>query len=153
MIYHTVHERIPVSIKELDVTCDEWTKHLNTETGEIVDIPDDPIAADMDEEDIPDISDKKFVQLPSQWDLHEYQIMKEFAEKLKDAKAQQKIFSALSRPHPYRRSKDEVARDDYFAFCMEAFKAIAERWRRYHEIPYMDWTTFSRMSGRRAYRP
>lgn len=46
MIYHTVHERIPVSIKELDVTCDEWTKHLNTETGEIVDIPDDPIAAD-----------------------------------------------------------------------------------------------------------
>ena len=79
MIYHTVHGRIPVSIKELDVTCDEWTKHLNTETGEIVDIPDDPIAADMDEEDIPDISDKKFVQLPSQWDLHEYQIMKKFA--------------------------------------------------------------------------
>ncbi len=137
---------IPVSIKELatelEATWDDWTKYLNTETGEIVDIPDDPIAADMDEEDIPDISDEKFVQLPSQWDLHEYQIMKEFAESLKDAKAQQKLFSALGRPHPYRRFKDEVAalgiRDDYFAFRLEAFKAIAERWCRYNEIPYVD---------------
>ncbi len=136
---------ITIKLKELAIeiedSWDGWYKYLNTETGEYVTVPDEcNDTADIDHEDIPDVSGDEFIQLPSQWDIHEYSIMEDFAGSVEDERIRGRLLYALTHSHPYRRFKDEIKTlgiaDSYYAFRLDAITFIAERWCRYYEIPY-----------------
>jgi hypothetical protein len=62
---------------------DEWSQFLNTKTGEIVSVPDDPgfTGLDEDEELWEEIEEADyFIRLPSQYELHEKRIMEDFTD-------------------------------------------------------------------------
>lgn len=127
--------------RQIEETWDGWSTYLNTETGEFVTVPDpDNDYADLEPDEIPDVSGKEFVRLPDQYDVHEKSIMEDFAAGIADAGMQNRLFYALSHSHPYRRFKDVVAgggiADEYYAFRLKAYERIAEDWCRYNDIPF-----------------
>ena len=79
-------KEIPLSVivEAIEETTNGWQQYYNVITGEIESIPDsDNDYADMDEfEEIYEEIDTSgdYVRLPSQYDLHEYGIMEDFAD-------------------------------------------------------------------------
>ena len=126
---------------KLEDTTDGWSQFYHVKTGEVEQLPDvDNEFADLDDEDeellerIEESDD--YIRLPGQYEIHEYQIMEDFARK----KNIPKLYAALKGRGAYRRFKDcclEMGiRDEYFAFRFMAFIEIARNWCEDHKIPY-----------------
>ncbi|MBO4309010.1 MAG: hypothetical protein J5885_04180 [Clostridia bacterium] len=93
----------------IEETMDGWKQYYNTTTGEIKSIPDidNPyISMDgfLDTADEIDSSDE-WRLLPTQWELHEYDIMERFAEE----QDSEQLFHALRGRKPFRTFKDNLA--------------------------------------------
>lgn len=129
----------------LEGTMDSWEQYLNTETGEIVSLPSsDNYYIDREPEDEElaeeiEYSDK-YVRLPNQSDIHEYNIMEDFAYATPNQKYQEKLLHILSGRKPYRNFKDEInylgIADTYYAYRLLAFYRIAKEWCERYEIPF-----------------
>ena len=125
--------------RQIEDTWDGWSTYLNTETGKFITVPDPGNDyADLDPDEIPDVSGKEFVCLPGQYEIHEKSIMEDFAAGLADGDIRNRLFHALTHSHPYRSFKDVVAwcgiADEYYAFRLKAYERIAEDWCRYNDI-------------------
>jgi len=90
-----------VIVDAIEETMDGWEQFYNTVTGEVESVPDyDNDYADISEfeetaEKIEESDD--YVRLPSQYELHEYNIMERFAEE-KDSSV---LMRALRGHRPY----------------------------------------------------
>ena len=126
----------------LEATFDEWEQFLNTETGEIVSLPNDSAFMDEELEELAEEIDSSdaYVRLPNQYDLHEYKIMERFAEASPDERKSEALLYALHGRKPYRHFKDRIndfgIADEYYAFRLLAFCDIAKEWCEENEIPY-----------------
>lgn len=66
----------------MEATMDGWEQYLNLETGEIVSLSDGTWRdRDEEDEDLAEDIDTtdKFVRIPNQYEIHEYEIKEEFA--------------------------------------------------------------------------
>ena len=77
---------ITVFVEDIAIAFDEhfydWQQFLNTKTGEIVTLSSDGVL-DTDEKLAEEIdSTDDYIRLPSQYELHEYRIMENFADTL-----------------------------------------------------------------------
>lgn len=136
----------PVLIKSIvdaiEDTMDGWQQFYNTVTGEVESVPDyDNVYADMSEfEDtaakIEESDD--YVILPSQYELHEYNIMERFAEEMDN----EVLMRALHGRRPYRTFKDRAIDlgldQEYYSFRTKAYGEIARKWCRENGIPFME---------------
>ncbi len=128
-----------------EMATDEWDQYLDMETGEIVSLPDpDNAWVDWEEEDEElaeeiELSDH-YVRLPDQRELHEYQIMEDFAYGVQYEGVRQKLLYALHGRKPYRHFKDQVndlgIEDAYYAYRTEAYFEKARDWCEANGIPY-----------------
>ena len=127
-----------------EATMAEWVQYLNTETGEIVSLPDDGLYGSWNEDDEKlaeeiDSSDA-YVRLPSQYELREYDIMEDFADHVKNQRKAYILFRALNGRKPFRHFKDAINNlgldEEYYAFRFLSYCAAAVRWCRDYNIPY-----------------
>jgi hypothetical protein len=133
------------------------TSFLDKDTGEFytVTAEDSPVIEGEDEvnwDDWPDWQRKylqetkaafdkdEMIQLPTQWDIHEYRIMEDFCYSLSDDRISNDLLYAIRGSGAIRRFKDEIYRlrieEDWYAFCKQAFAEIAIRWLEENEIDY-----------------
>lgn len=148
-------------IDEMDFHSMEHTTLYNKKTGEFVFISDsafraaedaadeadkekiiDPITGDDDIEIAINVlkNDHDYVELPSQYDIHEYSIMERFCLSLEDNKQQNILLSAIKGRGAFRRFKDKILdlgiEDDWYRFKHEALKEIAIEWCQENGLEY-----------------
>jgi len=82
----------------------------------------------------------RFVSLPSQFDIHEWSIMEDFAASVKSDRIRGELLDAIHGAGAFRNFKSAIRRrrieKDWFAFRLEALKEIAIEWCEEHEIAW-----------------
>ena len=137
-------KQIPLSVivQAIEETTDFWQQYYNVLTGEVKSLPDWSNAY-VDREDFRETADEIdesdcYVRLPSQRELHEYDIMERFAEE----KNSGELFRALRGRKPFRNFKDRAIEngleEEYYAFRTAAYWDIAREWCEENEIPFQD---------------
>ena len=135
----------PVSLEDIvdafESCMDEWSQFLNTKTGEIISVSDDPGLCDLDEEMWDEIENEDYyVKLPDQYELHEKRIMEAFTETCTGGSVANRLWKALSSRHPYRAFKDAIAetgvRQKYYDFRTLTFFRMAEDWCQEHKVRF-----------------
>lgn len=121
---------------------DGWAQFLDTRTGEIVALSEDPyMACEEDQELLEEIDETDdYVRLPNQYELHEKSIMEKFAYESGNQRVSEVLFDALRRRRPYRCFKDKIndlgISQIYYDYRNRTYINIAEEWCRNHHVPY-----------------
>ena len=130
--------------------------YLNKVSGEFVMLLDDDIR--MAESDIADellgweaetgqdvntvLSSDEYLELPSAFDIHEYEIMERFCLSISDEKISDVLLSKIRGSGAFRRFKDTVYQygieENWFRYRDEAYKEIAISWLESHGFDYVD---------------
>lgn len=124
-------------VEALYMTNDEAQGFYNCDTGEI-----EWLFEFMDRDEHEKTAEKidcgNCVRLPSQHDIHEYQMMEDFIEELPSKEYQNKLFRAITGKGAFRRFKDTVnilgIEKQWYAFRDEAYKQIALEWCRENNL-------------------
>lgn len=125
---------------KLEETMEYWEQYLNIATGEFVALSDGTYI-ETDEELAEKIDNScDFVRLPNQYDIHEYDIMENFAGTIENAQKRERLFRALNGRKPFRHFKDTLdytgLTDAYYSFRALAYLEIAKAWCEENNIPY-----------------
>lgn len=155
----------PISLKaiadKMEEASEEWQCYLNKDTGEFVDVQVEHlgIAEELDEgDDLSKYADwerdginraieilenwDSYKRLPTQYDIHEYNIMRDFAYSQTDERNGARLENALSGSGAFRRFKDAVRNtdidDSWYDFRADAFLTQAKEWCEHNNIPYKD---------------
>jgi hypothetical protein len=139
-------------------------------TGKVITLTDDVVAmAEMDndiEEELEDVSDDigsnvqdletpffqevrkvlasdpDYLQLPSQFEIHEYEIIERFCLSIPDDKVSDVLLRKIRGSGAFRRFKDTIYQysieNDWFVYRDEAYKEIAIAWLESNGIAYSD---------------
>lgn len=149
---------LPVSLDdvtdELEALWQDRVAYVHRETGEIISLSE-PERQWMDEEEENEdldldeemraklreiASSSLWVVLPDSFEIHEWQIMRNFAETVESETVRGEILRALQGGGAFRYFKDTVYRhgiqNDWFAFKRQAFKEIARDALEEAGIPY-----------------
>jgi hypothetical protein len=82
----------------------------------------------------------RFVRLPTQWDIHEWEIMREFAESVEPEQLSRDLLQALSGKGAFRYFKDTLRRyrreQDWYDYRTRALREIATDWCEENGIEY-----------------
>ena len=153
---------VVVSLREvvdaLDMQSEEWTVYLNAATGKIVTISDEDrrfAEEDVDPEELPAwqrdelpeireslqaLEDGRLLALPDKFEIHEWDIMRRFADCREDQKQQEDLAAAIHGSGAFRRFHDCVRRlqvqEEWYRFRDETLQQIAKDWLQAHGIPY-----------------
>lgn len=111
------------------------------ETGEIADYPPWQHAQiELARQIISDPEDK-FVELPSKFEINEYEIMESFCYALTDQKVSRELVYAIKGTGAFRRFKDRLHEDgleqQWYQYRAEALGEIAKAWCEQHQITYV----------------
>jgi len=142
----------------MDFQTHEHRSLLNRKTGEVVTLMEEEIRAAEDDEPLEDYPDwqrtsiklaqemleneEDFVDLPSQFDVHEYDIMERFCFSVEDEETSRALCSSIKGRGAFRRFKDKIHQfgiaEQWYAYRDQALKEIAVAWCEANEIPYVD---------------
>ena len=141
-------------VDEIELLLDDsWTAYLNRRTGELytvtdemaraADDPDSPSAEDWREE-LPKVREilesDDWVELPTKFDLHEYQIMKAFSLAHADQGQREQLLDAISGRGAFRFFKSLVHRwgiqQQWYDYRNREIERIVADWLEAEEIPY-----------------
>lgn len=146
-------------IDGMEFQSEEMSSYLNKETGEVVSVTDDEICTaddpleedplDLDEEQIEiardildDVSGKKYIPLPSKYDIHEYNIMEKFCLSIADNRISDILHKVIKGKGAFRRFKDSIqildVEDEWFRYRDESIKKNAMDWCLENDIKYID---------------
>ena len=147
-------------VDEIDMQNDMITPFINRKTGELTMLTEDDYYALQSLDDGGDIEDlppwqqeiipklreidesDDFIQLPSQYDVHEYSIMEDFIRGLDDGHVKDDLFNAIRGRGAFRMFKDKIfyhdVEDDWWAFKKDAIKKIAIDFLDSEQIAWTD---------------
>jgi L-methionine (R)-S-oxide reductase len=151
-------------VDNLDIQSDGIEAFLNKKTGKVVIITEmdrseledyDALDEDESEEDFLDdlengsdeVQDffeheEDYLQLPSQDDIHEYDIMADFCDSVKNPQHSSQLKRAIKGSGAFRRFKDLVndlgIEQQWYRFRNAAFKDIAVEWCEDNQLDYLD---------------
>jgi len=126
----------------MDYQMDGYSLYLNVETGEIVEVSDEDLGRMESGEELEFPEDEDLLReiierpevyraLPSKYDIHEYNIMRNFAYAQK-GRLRDDLLRALSGRGAFRYFKDTIHRygvaDRWYAFKEEVLKEMARKW-------------------------
>lgn len=142
-------------VAAMDLPNAEWVSYLNPETGEIVTVTDEDrrlLEEAADVEKLPDwqqdtvakarevLESERFLQLPTQFDIHEWAIMERFAHSRSTPTERDGLLSVIHGSGAFgrfRRSIRELGIEEaWYGFRQAAFEEIAKAWLEAHHIPY-----------------
>lgn len=154
---------LPVSLEEvlehLEMQMSETASFLHTETGELLFTQDHEIRqadqlaeGEIDIEDVPKwqqdhlptvheaVHSPEWIQLPTEWDIHEYKMMEEFCYSVEDEEHREELLRAIQGRGAFRYFRDTADRlgltEDWYAFRDQAYEDKAIRWLEANDIPY-----------------
>lgn len=154
---------LPVSLdavaEELDALMNEMTAYINRKTGEITSVSSDDasLVEEEDEEDeevedlppwqaemLPKLRDILFgedwVALPTKFDVHEWEIMRKFADSVEDERLANRLQHAIHGKGAFRMFRaaveDAGQREEWFQFKHQALREIAREALDELGIPY-----------------
>ena len=144
-------------IQEMDVFDDNHKAFLNIRTGEFVTLSDEDMRAAEEGEPLDDYPDWQqdviqeakdvlftddYLELPSKYDIHEYEIMKRFCYTVEDDELHDSLLHAISGRGAFRIFKDTIYEhgiaDDWYEYRYQAFREIAKDWLESHNIAYTE---------------
>jgi hypothetical protein len=144
-------------VEEMQLVSSESHAYMNKVSGEFVTIFDEYIAAMDGDEDWSDrhdweqeifdqtkevLSSDDYLGLPSQFELHEYDIMESFCLSIPDEKLSDLLLNQIRGSGAFRRFKDTIYRygieKDWFRFRADAYKEIAIDWLENNDLAYTD---------------
>ena len=156
----TVRVKLDDIMDCLECQSNESSAFLDKKTGKVVLINDYEMRAAEDDEPIEDfpewqqelvrIAKEKeivaetgdYIQLPTQFDIHEYSIMEDFCLSLQDAKMRDNLYSLIKGSGAFRRFKDTVHEygiaDDWYKYRDNALREIAIEWCQENGIEFDD---------------
>ncbi|MCG2591059.1 UPF0158 family protein [Rhodohalobacter sulfatireducens] len=155
---------LPVSlqsvINEMDMQNDMVQGYINRKTGELTVFTEEdeyalrrlddgePIEElpAWQQEIIPKLREimesDDFIELPSQFEIHEYSIMEDFIYSLDEGPMKDDLLNAIRGRGAFRMFKDKIfdynIRDDWFNYKNKALKKIAIDFLELNEIPFED---------------
>lgn len=118
---------------------DGWAQFLDTRTGEIVALSEDPYMACEEDQELWEEIDETddYVRLPNQYELHEKSIMEKFAYESGNKRVSEVLFDALRRRHPYRCFINDLGISQiYYDYRNRTYINTAEEWCRNYHVPY-----------------
>src|ERR1043166_6055866 len=120
---------LPVSLEvvtdELEALSEQMTAFVNRKTGEIATVSDDDLALaeeELNEEDLPawqvewlpklrEISEgEDWVALPGKFEIHEWEIMRRFADRVSDDALSDQLQRAIHGRGAFRMFRDTIER-------------------------------------------
>lgn len=131
-------------IFEIEAADDATSAFLDTKTGEPVYLMDPLYTGERDEKLAERIEDEpeRFLQFPTQYDIHDYSIMESFVEEMPVGPAQNNLASAIRGKGAFRRFKDTVVylgiEKSWYAYQKKAYREIAIRWCQDNGL---EWTS------------
>jgi hypothetical protein len=151
----------PVLIKDivdaLEMLSDEYRSFLNVDSGEVVTVSLELLseAEEGEEDEEPDLpawqddeweeakriaSSDRYRRLPTKFDVHEWEIMQDFAFSVKPTRIGEELQRAIHGSGAFRHFKNTVRREgvekEWFAFRLESFRQIAIDWCEEHDVPW-----------------
>ena len=137
-----------VTGKVISVTSDDFEVVENVDESEFAKVDDvEGSGSDLEQDfflDVKRISlfDDDYLELPSKFDIHEYEIMERFSLSIPNAKISNVLLDKIRGSGAFRRFKDTIYRygieKDWFKYKDEAYKEIAISWLESHEFAYID---------------
>ncbi|RME61195.1 hypothetical protein D6779_00535 [Candidatus Parcubacteria bacterium] len=151
--------KISAIVEAMDLQSDEISAYLNRRTGAIVIISDEEFRAveegkplekypEWQRESIETareiLEDKEevYVRLPTQFEIHEWEIMDRFAWQVDDEQVSEELQYALRGRGAFRMFKDAIHRlgvaEEWYEFKKQALKQIAVEWCEEKGIPFVE---------------
>jgi hypothetical protein len=150
---------VGISLQEIVAAMDlpnaEWASYLDPETGEIVTVTDEDrrlLEEAGDVEELPDwqqeilpkvreaLGSDRFLQLPGEFDIHEWAIMERFAHSRSTPTERDELLSAIHGSGAFRKFRHAIHQlgieEGWYSFRQAAFEEIARAWLKAHDIPY-----------------
>jgi hypothetical protein len=150
---------IPVSLQdvvdELGLAADQMTVLLNRRTGEFLGWNEDWGSPGDEDEDLSHYPEwqrevvikyreacdsKDWLPLPSQFDIHEWDIMSRFCDTVGSERRYEDLRDAIRGRGAFRRFKDTATRlgliEAWYKFRGDALREIAIEWLEENKIPY-----------------
>ena len=136
-------------VEALEMQFDEYSSYLDLDTGKVETVSKDLLSeaeeSDDDEEpDLPDwqmpeweiakriVSTDRFKRLPTKYDVHEWEIMRDFADSVESEKISEELLNAIHGAGAFRYFKDTLRRrgieSKWFEFRDQALRDIAREW-------------------------
>lgn len=137
-------------IDEMDGQMDEYSTYFNTKTGDFVLVSDEAFRIAEEDEDeestgFMDVEEDEvqlavdilenpddYIELPSKYDIHEYDIMERFCMSVENEKNRKILLIAIKGSGAFRRFKEMVRElgmeDQWYRFKDEAYREKAIEW-------------------------
>ena len=146
-------------VEAMDIQSIEGLSYLDKNTGEVIVLAEEEFRAADDGDSLEDYPEwqreniqiaqkiigddnKKFLGLPTKFDIDEYRIMEKFCLSIQDEKTSEALYAAIKGSGAFRRFKDSIHRfgvaDDWYKYRDEALKEIAVEWCEENDIAYVD---------------
>ena len=145
-------------VDEMQTLSNEVRAYVSQTTGEVISVTNDEFSiveennGDWSEYDKLEqeffqkvekiISSDEYLELPNQYEIHEYEIMEGFCLSISDEKVSDVLLDKIHGSGAFRRFKDTIYRygieKDWFRFKDEAYKEIAVSWLERHGFEYVD---------------
>jgi Uncharacterised protein family (UPF0158) len=149
---------IQAIVDALEMQLDEWLAFLDRDTGEVhhvqlstlsfIEEGGDPEEADVEDDEEAKLAlaivehRDRFLRLPTKFDIHEWEIMREFSESVGPQQFSNDLLNAIRGEGAFRYFKDTLYRyrreKEWFAFREEALRDIAIEWCEDNGIEYVE---------------
>jgi hypothetical protein len=149
--------KISEIVDALSMMFDEMPQFLDLDTGEVWPIHAELLSEveEYEDDEMPDLPEwqkeewevakritftDRFERLPSKFDVHEWEIMEEFASSVESARIREELLNAIHGRGAFRMFKDSVHRHGiekvWYQFRDDALRQIAIDWCEEHQIPW-----------------
>lgn len=141
-------------VDKMDAQFDEWSACIHRRTGELTMLTEEEIRAAEDDEEEggldadPEVAAKArevldsddWIELPSKFDIHEYEIMERFCLGLEPEELRDEFLNAIRGRGAFRYFKDRLhhhgIQDAWYRFRDQALEQIAADFLDEHGIAY-----------------
>jgi hypothetical protein len=139
-------------VNALEMASDELSSFVNKQTGQVITVPNESLrmAQDGPDQDLLDwqqteleeaqevLGSKDWLELPSKFEVHEWEIMNRFAKSLSVLAQRNEILDSIHGSGAFRNFKGAIRRlrleEAWFAFKASALEDIARSWLEDHEL-------------------
>ena len=144
-------------VNEMQVFDDESHAFMNRVTGELFTVTSNELRAVEEEHDLEEypewqrnsirkadeiLDSDDWLQLPSKYEIHEWEIMRDFCYSLADERLSSELLDAIHGSGAFRHFGNTVhyrgIQQDWYRFRQQALEQIAKDWLEENEIPYAE---------------
>ncbi|MGE7766374.1 UPF0158 family protein [Peribacillus sp. NPDC096540] len=154
----TVQVKLKDIIEEMEIQFEESQSFLNIKTGEIFFVTSNDLRAAEDDEPFNHLPDwqqenlriandivenfENYIELPTKYDLNEYEMMEEFCLTVSDLRKQNSLLFEIKGKGAFRKFKDKIIdfeiEDQWYSYRDERFKQIAKEWCQDNNVNYIE---------------